>query len=167
MTKYLSIFFLLFAPLTFRSCGNDDNDDPGNSAGTSTLTINGVKVGKMYNTLCEISSFPKEIVFEADFVYGEDGLTAFNLAVPSITSISGLERGMELADEITIYKFYSSTGVFLGYKRYEALGGSIKVQSVTSEEVVLKFKNFEFIRELGNNEQIFEVNGTIAYKINN
>lgn len=168
MAKYLSILLMLFVSLTtLSSCGDDDNDEPENpTETTSTLTFNGVKVGRIFNTLCEISGSPKEIVFEADFDYSDEGMTAFNLAVPTIKSISELEKGMELVDDITIYKFYSSTGAFVGYKRYEALDGSIKVQSVTSKEVVLKFNDFEFVRELGNDEQTFKVNGTIAYKIN-
>lgn len=164
MTKYLSILFLLFASfMTLSSCGDDNNDEPENP---TSLTFNGVNVGKMFYTLCEISSLPNEIIFEAHFNYGDEGLTSFDLAVPSIKSFSQLEIGMELADDITIYKFYSTTGAFVGHKRYEALGGSIKVQSVTSNEVVLKFNNFEFVRELGSNEQTFKVNGTIAYTIN-
>lgn len=159
---------MMFVSLTtLSSCGGDDNDEPENPAETtSTLTFNGVNVGKMFYTLCEISSLPNEIIFEAHFNYGDEGLTSFDLAVPSIKSFSQLEIGMELADDITIYKFYSTTGAFVGHKRYEALGGSIKVQSVTSNEVVLKFNDFEFVRELGNNEQTFKVNGTIAYTIN-
>lgn len=160
---------MLFVSLTtFSSCGGDDSDEPENpTETTSTLTFNGIKVGRIFNTLCEISGSPKEIVFEAYFDYSDEGMVAFDLAVPSIKSISKLEKGMELADDITIYNFYSSTGAFVGYKRYEVLSGSIQVKSVTSREVILTFKNFEFIRELGNDEQTFKVNGAITYKINN
>lgn len=158
--------FIFVSALCLNSCSSDDDDDNVEVGTSSALTINNVKVGKTLYTLCEISGSPKEIVFEAHFDYSDEGLMSLDLAVPTITSISQLKKGMELSDDIVIYKFYSMTGSFVGHKNYEVLDGSVKIESISSTAVVLKFSNFEFLRELGNDEQTFKVNGTVSYSIN-
>lgn len=162
MQKKLSILLLLLTSvISIISCSNDDEPNNESSGSSSSFTINGEKIGKILNTLCKVSS--REVAFEMQFNYGDE-VISFEMADIRIKSISDLSKGMNLEDDIEIYKFYSFTGAFVGYERYEAIGGSIKVQSVTDKEVVLKFNNFEFIRELGNNEDTIKVNGSISYK---
>lgn len=164
MIKRLSLLSIILTSLAcFVACSKDDAD---NNDTSSSLTINNIKAGKILYTLCEISGSPKEIVFEAHFDYDDEGLVSLDLAVPSITSISKLKKGMDLSDDMIIYKFYSMTGAFIGYKNYEILDGRVIVEKIGSNAVVLKFSNFKFLRELGSNEQTFTVNGTISYSIN-
>lgn len=173
MLKKLSLLTVLFAlAIGFNSCSKDDDGGVESPESSSTLTINNIKAGKMLYTLCEISIYPsylgggKELALEAHFDYSDEGLMSLDVAVPSITSISQLEKGMELTDDIVVNKFYSATGAFTGRKNYEVLGGSAIVEKVSNSAVVVKFSNFEFLRELGNKEETFTVNGTVSYTIN-
>lgn len=148
--------------LCFSGCSKED--EPENSS-SSTVTINGIKAGKFLYTVCEIS-YPAELALEAHFDYADEGIMSFDMAVESIKSLSQLRAGMDITDDIEIYKFYSMSGAFVGHEDYEVLGGSAKITSVSSDAVVVKFNKFRFLRELGNNEQEFIVNGTISYTIN-
>lgn len=164
MLNKLRIFaFILIVSLGWSACKNGDEPASGNS----TFTINDSKVGKILYTLCEISPLPKEIVFEIHFDYKDEGLTSFVFAVPSITSISQLKNGIDLTDDVVIYKFYSTTGIMIGYQHYQVVDGSLKVKKVDDNVVILKFSNFVFLREFGNKEQTFKVNGNVIYSINN
>lgn len=172
MLKKLSLLVIILASTVgFVSCGNDEDDGP--EAGTTgTITVNNIKGGKILYTLCEIFNYPsylggdKEMILEVHFDYGDEGLMSFNVAVPRITSLSQLENGMDLTDDMEVRKFYSYTGSFIGSKNYEVLGGSAIVEKISGTDVVVKFSNFKFLRELGSNEETFTVNGTVAYEIN-
>ncbi len=162
----LSICFILAA--CFTGCSKDD--DPENNS--SSLTINGEKTGKFIYTLCEITHFPSylgggsELALEAHFDYADEGIISFDMGVEGIASLSQIEAGTDITDDIEINKFYSMTGVVIGREDYEITDGSAVIESVSSKAVVVRFKNFRFIRELINNETEFTLNGTISYTIN-
>lgn len=166
MLKRLSIFAFLFATLIgFSSCGGDDDDDTlsGSSGGTSSFTINGKKTGKILYTLCEKGLY-NSVILEAHFSYDDD-MMSFNLSVP-FNSISALQKDLDITDDINITRFYPKNGAFIGHKSYEYIDGSAVVKSVSSKEVVVKYSNFRFLRELGDEEDTFTINGTISYTIN-
>lgn len=173
MLKRFSLFLITLASLTvsFSSCSNDSDDDIVEPGTTSSLTFNDVKAGKMLNTVCEITSYPsslgggKELTLDATFIFGDEWM-AFDLAVPTITSISQLEKGIELADDIVIYKYFPFNSAFIGHERYEVMSGNATVEKVSNSDVTVKFSNFTFLRELGSDEETFTVNGTISYTIN-
>ena len=161
--------FLLVFCIGFSGCSKDDDPEDNSS---SSLTVNGIKVGKFYHTLCEITTYPsylgggKELALEAQFVYADEGIISYDMGVESITSLSQLKPGMDLTDDIEIYKFYSMTGIIIASHDYEVLSGSAKIESVSSKAVVVRFSKFKFLREIGNNEEEFTINGTISYTIN-
>lgn len=165
MIKNLFIGILLItAALNFASCSKDD--DPQNSdSEKASFTINGTKVSEMFYTLCEVSYSPKEVVFEANFKYDNDTYS-LDLALPSIKSLDEIKAGDKYdADDFTVYKFYSMSGAFVGSKDYWPTDGTVTIQAVSSKNVVLKFSKFSFVRELGNKQEEFTVNGTISYSI--
>lgn len=159
------LIFFLFLSCCFVACGIDEP-----TSEDSSLTINNNNIGKMLNTLCEITEYPsylgggKELSMEADFTYNDDGIMIFNMSVPSIRSLSQLKMGMDLSDYITIYTF-RPMHVALIDARYNVLSGSATVENISNTALVLKFSNFKILREFGNKEETFTLNGTISYAI--
>lgn len=172
MLNKLSLFTLLCAlAVGFSACSSDD-DEPSADAGTSSaFTINNIKAGKILNTLCEITEYPswlgggKELALQARFDYSDEGMMDLDMAVSGISSLSQLKKGMELSDDMAIYRFYSMFGAYVGHENYEVLSGKATVEKIGSSAVDVKFTNFTFLRELENDEETFTVNGTISYTI--
>lgn len=165
MIKKLGLLLIPIFVVCTISCNSDKDSDDLNYD-KSSLTINGVNIGKIIYTLSEVSKSPNELVFEAHFDFCEEGIISFNLAIPSINEFSKLKKGEELVNELIIYKFYPMNAIFTGYKNYEVLDGSVKVSKMNDSSITLNFNNFKFLRELGDKEEHFNVSGAISYSIN-
>lgn len=165
MGKALKHFLVLFVALVVCGCSNEDEPKSGNSS----FSINDemIETKDILYTLCEYNPLLKETVFEAHFKYNDDTYS-FDIALPSVKAIDDLGIGDEFdADEFIINKFYSMYGSFIGNKDYEPISGTVEVKSISAKVIVMKFSNFKFRRELGSKEDIFTINGSISYSINN
>lgn len=159
--KKLIVFLSGFIILFLGGCAKDEplsNKD-------SSFTVNGTKINNILYTLCEISSFSKEMILEVHFGY-DNTTYSLNMAIPSIKSLDDIVVGDKFdSDEFEINKFYSMGGVFVGKENYEPLSGYAIVKSISSKALVLEYSNFKFLRQLGSKEETFMVNGTISHKI--
>ena len=173
MFKRLSILSIIVATMIgFSSCGDDNDDENGFEINSSSsFSINGEKVREVYQTLCEVHTLPAlndepshEIELEAYFYY-EDELMSFNYGL-SASSINALKKGMDITDYMRFYRFYPMNWAITSSKHFEVLSGNAVVESVSSEAVVIRYTNFELLREISNTEDIFTINGTISYTIN-
>ena len=167
--KYSILSFVLsFCLLSVTGCGNED-DEP--KSGSSTFTINGekAKINLLTYAICE-DSYSRQIFFSINlFKYDNDDHT-FSIYLPS--SLENIKSGETFdADEITVSYFYPSTSIYIGHLEYWPVSGKVKVQSVTSTNITLKFSNFTFVRESTSytsdnwREETFTVDGSITYKI--
>ncbi|MCH5218615.1 MAG: hypothetical protein J1F07_08755 [Muribaculaceae bacterium] len=152
---------------------NGNSGDDNSSITSSTLKINGTEISRLLSTSCEENHFAGEywVAFGSNFYYIND-MVSFEIDVP-FKSISQLKEGQELIDYINISGFFvllgqndSNIGFAGGSPRFHDIDGSVKVQKLTSSTVTLKFSNFSFTKERGNEEIEYKFNGSMTYDIN-
>lgn len=148
------------------SCSKDDDPGTKNNSGT-TFTVNNTEISSsdIFYTVCQYSNALRETIFEVNFAYDDDTYS-FNISLPSVKSVDDLETGDTFdADDFYVNTFYSMYGSYVGFKDYQTISGKVSVKSKSENKVVLNFSNFKFNRQLGNNEDIFTINGPISYNI--
>lgn len=147
--------------------------DNGSSSTSSTLKINGTEISKLLGAVCEELHFDGDywITFGSKLYYKNDQII-FQVEVP-FKSFSQLKEGQELIDYVEISAFYvvlgqnnSDIGFGGGSPRFHDFDGSVKIQKITSSTVTLKFSNFSFTKERGNEENEYTINGTVTYDFN-
>lgn len=159
----LLLFIVTISFLSF-SCSNG-NEEP---VGSSSLTINDRKIGKVYNAQCidrhysEMLGGDYTTVFEMQFEYDQE-LTIFSIEWPIKTS--QLREGMDLLneDEPESVTFRGVMSIEVGVD-YEDFEGKVIVQSISSESVTLKYSNFTFLKSSGHKS--YAINGTMTYNLN-
>lgn len=164
--KYITgiLFSVILSTLSF-SCSVED-DDP--SGGSSTLTINNQKIGKIYNAQCIDRSYSEMLggdqttIFETQFEYDEE-LTI--LSIEWDLKRSELRNGMDLMDnnEYPDVTFRGVMSIEIGAE-YEDFDGKVIVQSISDTSVTLKYSNFSFYKSLG--RKTYTINGTMTYNLN-
>ena len=147
--------------------------DNGSTSTSSVLKINGTEISRLLSAVCEEGHFYGEywVSFGSIFYYKND-MVDLQISVP-FKSFSQLKEGQELIKYIDISGFYvlngegdSNIGSGGGSPRFHDIDGSVKVQELTASTVTLKFSNFSFTKERGNEENEYIFNGTVTYDFN-
>lgn len=173
--KFLSLN-LIFVILFVTSCNNEDIEQ-------NSLNINNEYIEDLEYSIFEeraslddwnnIDKISHWIGFDTRFFYkGEQ--TNFDFKI-NYENTNYLYEGQELIFDIEVFSLSSPNGngeLSLGdltnpetiIPVYEDYRGSIKIQSISIDRIVLKFKDFTFTR-IGNKINKYRFNGIITYNI--
>lgn len=172
MKKYLfySLLVAMLGCMSFAltACGDDDEPDGGKGgkvsfayegAITETLSVEEATWCPRSQTVIGTGHYDLDegATFAARF--GDD--ENFNVAYLQFQTRDAVVKGQDLNVDSEALFFNSPFEV-----RHQEIGGTVKVKSISGDEITLEFKNFSFLRETNSgNTQKVTVNGSITYEL--
>ena len=165
---FTSIVVVLLSALTFTSCSSDD--DEGGSNGS--FSVNGEKC-RIHDASCsfhgtirdDLGDFeiPPHGGFTMQFEYDES-LYYFEFSVDGISSSDVIKVGENLVTDgrVDVGAFRRITSIGLSTRYYDE-DGKLSISEKGSNFVVVNFDNFSFIKDTGNSETKYTINGKVKF----
>ncbi|MDE7388731.1 MAG: hypothetical protein K2M97_05705 [Muribaculaceae bacterium] len=165
--KYLLIALAAGFIVSLTSCGKDEDDNEPDHSESTSLVVNGIKGGRIYNAQCSSKKWSEDwgdeytVSFYLQFDYNSE-MTAFSITWPF--NRASLKKGMDLleTDWPETMSFRGITTMEID-PRYEDYSGQVIVESISNDKITLRFVDFRFFKSLGN--KTYLINGTVTYGI--
>lgn len=174
MNKYIyNIFITLFAAvmsLGLVSCSDDDGNDASND---NFIVINGQKSKIVGDCLCDFVKghhimdgeiyIPAHGGFSIDFSF-DDSFYRFEFSIDGLSSpdIAKINKNYVSDDEVSVDDFRRISSIELSTS-YGDEDGNLFISEKGSDYVVVNFDNFSFIKDTGNREIEYTINGKVKF----
>lgn len=168
LNKPLTILIcVLLSTLCFSACSNNDDVEANN-----TFSIDGVNCSihsatcSFHGTITDILGefeIPPHGAFSMQFIFDET-LHIFSFSIDGLSSYDVINIGENFVSDgaVDVNEFRRLTAIGLS-TRYGGEDGKLTITEKGSDYVIVSFDNFSFVKDTGNSESQYTINGKVKF----